>query len=571
MMLQARNAVVLVLDCDSSAGLESVQSLGKAGATVHAATPLNDCLCCYSRYVRRKLLQPSDCERLAAWLQELDQHEHYDLIIPSTEVSLLAFCSNRINEDLRRRSVVSSSRALLFARDKGKVSRLARFLKLQVPKSYSIRHRLAKQSTFAFPIVVKPKFSKEEQAGKLHEHSVRYASSVAELDDILNDSNSTSVELQEYIEGTGFAVELLMNNGTPIWYFAHERIHEKPLTGGASTLRRSAVPPSQVLEDSIRLLRALKWHGVAMVEWKIARDGRCYFVEVNPRLWGSLALAVDAGVDFPVGLLRLAQGVAPTPQPRYRANYYSRNIVADLDWQIVNFRADHHNPRLLTKPRLWSLVELLRPVTFRESWDHFDVKDIGVTLRMLHDYCESKYRAFFNKFKKKGIVVWLKYRLHPHIMLHLNKLCRPRVVLFVCYGNICRSPLAANVAKRLFPNDDFSSAGFHPNTDRRSPQLIVDEGKLLDLDLSSHRSRLINEEDVMRADLILVMDFSNYQALLTEYPQARMKTSLLSLLDGKNAASEIEDPYDLHRSAVHRIAAQIERSVKGLSSLLQRY
>jgi protein-tyrosine-phosphatase/predicted ATP-grasp superfamily ATP-dependent carboligase len=566
---QADNVAVLVLDCDSSAGLECVQSLGRAGANVHVATPLADCLCFYSRYVQRKLPQPSDSMRLAAWLQELDQHEHYDLIIPSTEVSLLAFCSNLINGDLRRRSVVSSERTLLFARNKGKVSRLARFLKLPVPRTHSIKYRTAPHATFLFPIVVKPKYSKEEQSGKLIEHSVRYAATLAELDDILHDSVSTEVELQEYVEGTGFAVELLMKNGTPIWHFAHERIHEKPLTGGASTLRRSVIPPDLVLEDSIRLLRALKWHGVAMVEWKITRDGRHYFMEVNPRLWGSLALAIDAGVNFPVGLLNLARCVEPSPQPRYRNHYYARNIVADLEWQIANLRANHHNPLLLTKPRFWSLLELARPITFNESWDHFDAKDIGVTVRLLHDFVRRKCRAIFRKCKRRFVAAWLKYRLHPRVILLLHKLSRPRAFLFVCYGNICRSPLAAKLAMRLLPGDDISSAGFHANIDRRSPQSIVDEGRLLDIELSSHRSRLITVEDVIHADLILVMDWNNYQALIKKFPQARIKTSLLSLFDSEKPFCEITDPYDLQPSAVHRVASQIERSVTGLFRLLQ--
>ena len=57
------------------------------------------------------------------------------------------------------------------------------------------------------------------------------------------------------------------------------------------------------------VLDALGWHGVAMVELKRhTADGRDYLMEVNPKLWGSLDLAIAAGADFPLDLVRIASG-----------------------------------------------------------------------------------------------------------------------------------------------------------------------------------------------------------------------------------------------------------------------
>jgi len=52
----------------------------------------------------------------------------------------------------------------------------------------------------------------------------------------------------------------------------------------------------------------MAWHGVAMVEFKVSADGTPYLMEVNARFWGSLQLAIDAGVDFPWLLYQLATG-----------------------------------------------------------------------------------------------------------------------------------------------------------------------------------------------------------------------------------------------------------------------
>src|SRR6185369_324392 len=53
-------------------------------------------------------------------------------------------------------------------------------------------------------------------------------------------------------------------------------------------------------------------------------DGESWLMEINPRLWGSVALPIDAGVDFPAGLLLLATAQAVPPQPGYRVPYYTR-------------------------------------------------------------------------------------------------------------------------------------------------------------------------------------------------------------------------------------------------------
>ena len=123
-----------------------------------------------------------------------------------------------------------------------------------------------------------------------------------------------------------------------------------------------------MLDDAERLLTALKWHGVAMVEFKMDARGQYWLMEINPRLWGSLALSIDAGVDFPAGLLQIACGQQLAAQPQYKIHYYTRDLRTDIDWLKSNLRADPQDPLLHTKSRSFSFLELLRPLTGRESW-----------------------------------------------------------------------------------------------------------------------------------------------------------------------------------------------------------
>jgi predicted ATP-grasp superfamily ATP-dependent carboligase len=112
--------------------------------------------------------------------------------------------------------------------------------------------------------------------------------------------------VQERVEGEGWGVSCLYWHGERIASFTHHRLREKTSTGGTSTLRASVCNP--YLESiAFRLLDEMGWHGLAMVEFKYdptTRQG--WFIEVNPRLWGSIHLAVASGVDFPALLYRAA-------------------------------------------------------------------------------------------------------------------------------------------------------------------------------------------------------------------------------------------------------------------------
>jgi len=105
--------------------------------------------------------------------------------------------------------------------------------------------------------------------------------------------------VQLRVSGEGWGVSCLYWEGKRIASFTHRRLREKTQTGGTSTLRVSARNP--ILEDiAHKLLDAMNWHGLAMVEFKYSpKTKEGWFIEVNPRLWGSIHLAVSAGVDFP--------------------------------------------------------------------------------------------------------------------------------------------------------------------------------------------------------------------------------------------------------------------------------
>ncbi len=560
---------VLVLDGHSRAALETLQSLGRAGVQVDLAAEAQDCLAMHSRYVSRKLQQPSQGQNFETWLQEQDKLRNYTLIVPATEASLLCLRQLDENDPLRHKAVIPGDEALDVALDKEKTWRLAHQLGVPTPARILLSTLGEIGPVQQFPLVLKPTHSKVIVDDTLRTLAVAVVKNEAERQEQLRRwLPVTPVQQQEYVSGSGIGIEFLFNRGKKIWHFAHERMHEYPLTGGASSYRRSIDPPQAMLHNAEKLLSALEWHGVAMVEFKMNANGQYWLMEINPRLWGSLALSIDAGVDFPLGLLQIGRGDEPAPQPKYKVPYYTRDLRTDVDWLKCNLKANRHDPLLHTRSRFFSFLELLRPLSGRESWDHFDWHDLAITRRTLVLALTGQVRPAYRKLKDWQIKRRSLQR-HQRLLHRLNAAGGPGKVVFLCYGNICRSPLAAALAEQRLSGVLIDSAGFHDQTGRGCPQKILRIASSYGIDLSSHRSARVQRNQLANADLVIAMDMENLNRVRHEFPEMAKRTTLLGLF-GTPETLAIADPYLADETATNRICEQVRAGVEGLASWMAK-
>lgn len=144
---------------------------------------------------------------------------------------------------------------------------------------------------------------------------------------------------------------------------------------------------------------------------------------------------------------------------------------------------------------------------------------------------------------------------------------RPQSILLLCYGNICRSPVAERMVKHALPNVTVYSAGFHAAEGRRSPENIRTAAESFQLQMADHTSQRVTEELVCRADLILLMDLENYRALLHSFPNAKSRVMLLGMFLNPPQL-EIRDPYGLSIPETQSILEQIKLAVANFSALL---
>jgi len=370
----------LVLSSVSRTILAVIRSLGRGGVEVHSAWTRPNCVSLRSRYVHATHDLPPYSDADLNWktaLCDLMRRERFDLVIPCTDIDTLALHRHRADLERFGRVYTPNDEAVAVLFDKHRTNELARSAGVRMPREIVITDAAGARDAwwqFGSPLVLKPRRTFDHPTQGL---AVRKVYSEAGLLRILPKFLAHgSVAAQQNFIGHGAGVELLLDGGEPLLAFQHVRVHE-PLEGGQSTYRKSVPLSPELLDAALRILRPLRYTGVAMVEFKLnPATGDWIFVEVNARFWGSLPLSVAAGADFPLALFEfLTAGRRDFPQ-HYRTGIFARNLPLDLEWQIANLHADRSDPTLATKKLPAVVGETIANIlTLRERWDSLTLDD----------------------------------------------------------------------------------------------------------------------------------------------------------------------------------------------------
>jgi len=150
----------------------------------------------------------------------------------------------------------------------------------------------------------------------------------------------------------------------------------------------------------------------------------------------------------------------------------------------------------------------------------------------------------------------------------LTRLPPPKVVLFICHGNICRSPYAAAWARRLLPaGTRVESAGFIGQNYPSPVEAVAAAGER-GIDLTAHRSQRVTPELLEAAELVVVMDRGQRDRIVSARPQLASRTVLLGDLDPEPIARRaIHDPVFQTVEVFRSTYARVERCTRALCGL----
>ncbi|HDO20178.1 MAG TPA: ATP-grasp domain-containing protein [Candidatus Bathyarchaeota archaeon] len=217
---------------------------------------------------------------------------------------------------------------IIAASDKFKLIELCERIGVKCPKTLRpTENTLGKiLEKIGLPLVVK---------GTSDASSPQYAFTVEQLEKIMKNRNKENLILQEFIAGVGCGYFVLAKDGHALVEYTHTRVIEAKPSGGPSIVARIDNNP-KIMKIGRKIVEKLKWTGVLMAEFKKDYEtGEHYLIELNPKFWGSLELAVSKGIDFPKYLIE-AFLYNRVPRSKISENGYFAWILAGLHYLKSN-------------------------------------------------------------------------------------------------------------------------------------------------------------------------------------------------------------------------------------------
>ena len=382
---------VFVTDVQRRKAVPIIRTLGKKGVAVTGGEVSRLAMGAFSKYCKRFVAYPSPTETPELFidflLNYLRQHPH-DVIFPLDDVPLFLCVQHKEALSKYVHVPAPNLETTLIALDKAETLKFAMENGIPCPRTYFIKD-LQKlrflSEIIPYPAVIKPRLSSGSRGIAYVRKKEDFISTYEQVH-----KNYPYPIVQEWIPvgGDAFGVSVLFDQKTELKaVFVHKRLREYPVSGGPSTLRIS-VENYELQEMAVHLLKALKWYGVAMVEFKVdPRDSVPKLMEINPRFWGSVQLAIVAGVDFPFFLYQIATGQQIEPVLKYKLGVKCRWLIPG---DVLHF---------LSNPNRFQL----KPSFFQFWGTYYDILSLD-DMGPLFGFCFASLKSIFSSRDLKSIL-----------------------------------------------------------------------------------------------------------------------------------------------------------------------
>lgn len=346
-------ASVFLTDGRGISTLAIARQLRRNGLTVHVGEAFDYSLTACSNATAGTHTYPSPDEKPAAFQQSVSalvEREAFDFVIPVRDSSTLLVAELADELPAATKTLLDTPERIEQLQDKKQFAKLAVRAGVPVPKTYfpdeqGIEHV---QERADFPVLVKPTnasgargIRRVETSDELPE--TYYAAKQAE----------GNVIVQEFVDHSGghYSIGTVFDrDGTPRAIHAYEELIQYPDSGGPA-IRARSVPVEPWVHEMLSLLKDVGWTGPAHMDVLFDPDDGTYkLLEVNPRIWSSIALAIGSGVDVPGAILDIANGDDPGEPTAYRTDQtYRWAFPNEVLWALDGWNTPSRVRRLLRR------------------------------------------------------------------------------------------------------------------------------------------------------------------------------------------------------------------------------
>lgn len=382
---------VIVTDVRYRMSLPVIRSLGKCKipviATERTVCPKKAALGFFSKYTSKTAYISDVADSKDAFISDLralsEAQDERPVIFPVGITSLLALCEFCDTVEEFADTALPPLDMIELANDKSRLIPFAEEIGIPVPETTFLKEgesvsELADR--ISFPAVIK--LPKGEMLGLAPDERYKIVNNRDEFITKYNEFSKLDdcILVQKYIIGDGYGVSAVFDkNSEPLEIFCHHRLREYPASGGPSCFCESVALP-ELADHAVKLLRALRWTGVAMVEFKGNPKDGFYLMEINPRFWGSSALAPNSGCNISLALYRAARGDIAKPYSGFTANYKVNHKMRFLLQDLLSFPAYLKKSKTKLKFAVSFLANLFNPAI---SDGVLDIRDPKASLRYL--------------------------------------------------------------------------------------------------------------------------------------------------------------------------------------------
>jgi predicted ATP-grasp superfamily ATP-dependent carboligase len=381
----------IVLDGELKSALATVRSLGRAGISVCACAERASAMALHSKYANKTFVYPSPYTNQKGFVESVKKASvtcgGKPLVYAFSDATYLTFFAHREELSKVATLVFPEEKSIGIAFDKASTYSLAHIYQVPTITTYDPERgdeidRLAQK--LSYPAVMKKRHSVTWHNGMGVYGTTVFVHSSKELKETISTIKKETGEnplVQEFVLGEEYGVEMMADQGVVRAVVVHHRIRSLSPTGGASVVKETLGESelvSTMRAHAEKLVSALSWHGPIMVEFKVDSDTRePLLMEINGRFWGSLPLAIAAGVDMPLLFHELAGGrLAQGEVITAREGVTTRHFLGDA-LNLIRVLIARDRMRPITYPtRMKALRDFFTtPLTTRgDIWSRDDIK-----------------------------------------------------------------------------------------------------------------------------------------------------------------------------------------------------